>query len=218
MRLLVALLAGAALAAPAHARAGIVADAVRPSVSVYRYPGAKRPFVTFPNPTRDGGRLAFLVVQRVPGWERVRLPIRPNGTTGWIRDRAVSLSLDPYRIRVSLSRHRLQLWKSGRLVRTEPAAVGRTVLPTPRGSYYLAVLLRQPNANGAYGPFAFGTSAFSNALYSFGGGPGQIGLHGTNEASSLGRSVSHGCIRVSNDAIRFFARVLPLGTPIDIVR
>jgi len=216
VRLLVALLAGAALAAPAHA--SVVAEAVRPSVSVYRYPGAKRPFVTLPNPTRDGGRLAFLVVQRVPGWERVRLPVRPNGTTGWIRDRAVSLSLDPYRLVVSLSRHRLQVWKNGRIVRTERAAVGRTVLPTPRGSYYLAVLLRQPNANGAYGPFAFGTSAFSNALYSFGGGPGQIGLHGTNEPFALGRSVSHGCIRISNAAIRFLARVLPLGTPIDILR
>jgi len=53
-------------------------------------------------------------------------------------------------------------------------------------------------------------------LYSFGGGPGQIGIHGTNESSSIGHSRSHGCIRVSNRAINMLASQLPLGTPVRI--
>jgi len=55
-------------------------------------------------------------------------------------------------------------------------------------------------------------------LYSFGGGPGQIGIHGTNDPSSVGRSVSHGCIRLSNAAITRLAQELPLGTPVTITR
>jgi lipoprotein-anchoring transpeptidase ErfK/SrfK len=218
----VALLAPAVFAPHAAAarqpRVGVVAQAAGGAVSVYRFPGAKRPFLTLANPTASGNRLAFLVVQRINGWERVRLPVRPNGSTGWVRDRSVTLSLDPYRLVVSLGRHTLKLWNGSTLMRTEPAAVGRSVLPTPTGSYYLAELLAQADPNGPYGPFAFGTSAFSTVLYSFGGGPGQIGLHGTNEPGSLGSSISHGCIRIANPAIRFLARLLPLGTPIEITR
>jgi lipoprotein-anchoring transpeptidase ErfK/SrfK len=69
-----------------------------------------------------------------------------------------------------------------------------------------------------YGPYAFGTSAFSNTYYHFGGGPGEIGLHGTNYPQGLGSKVSHGCIRVSNATIRRLAKLLPLGTPVVITR
>ena len=99
-----------------------------------------------------------------------------------------------------------------------PAAVGRSVLPTPTGRYYIVELLKQPNPNGVYGPYAFGTSAFSKVLYHFGGGPGQIGIHGTDEHGSIGHSVSHGCIRLRNRDIVRLAHLLPLGTPITILQ
>ena len=44
-----------------------------------------------------------------------------------------------------------------------------------------------------------------------------VGLHGTNEAGSVGHSASHCCLRVSNAAIAQFAQALPVGTPIVIV-
>ena len=53
-------------------------------------------------------------------------------------------------------------------------------------------------------------------LQSFGGGPGQIGIHGTNEPGALGTDVSHGCVRISNASITKLARLLPLGTPVQI--
>ena len=93
----------------------------------------------------------------------------------------------------------------------------RSVLPTPTGRYYVVELLKQPDPNGVYGPYALGTSAFSQVLYHFGGGPGQIGIHGTDEHGSIGQSVSHGCIRLRNRDIVRLAHVLPLGTPITIV-
>lgn len=194
----------------------IVAQARGSNVEAFATPNAKRPRHVFANPIASGAPLVFLVRRRIPGWTQVRLPIRPNGSLGWIRTRSVTLALDPYRLTVSLGRHRITLWKDGRAIVRERAGVGRSVLPTPTGLYYIVELLKQPDPRGPYGPYAFGLSAHSNVLYSFGGGPGQIGIHGTNEPGLLGTSVSHGCIRVVNSLITKLARILPLGTPVAI--
>ena len=219
-------LAAFALAGQAYAKPGgtvtvaptIVAEAVGARVAVYSSPKARKPFLVLSNPTADGGRLVFLVKNRAPGWEQVLLAKRPNGSTGWVRDSAVMLGLDPYSVAVSLHQHRIVVRNGSRVILSARAGVGRSVLPTPTGRYYIIELLRQADPAGPYGPFAFGLSAFSNVLYSFGGGPGEIGLHGTDEPALLGGDVSHGCIRVSNAVITRLASILPLGTPVTIVR
>jgi lipoprotein-anchoring transpeptidase ErfK/SrfK len=219
------LIAAVVLATAAAASARTVVQVSKPSVvagarygtvAVYRSPSAKRPFLTLRNPNPDGAHLVFLVKDRRAGWEHVYLPTRPNGATGWVKDRAVDLSLDPYRVTVALRAHVLTVTKLGRVILRARAGVGRSVLPTPKGTYFVAELLRQPNPSGSYGPFAFGLSAHSNVLESFGGGPGQIGIHGTNEPGALGTDVSHGCVRISNGSITVLARLLPLGTPVVI--
>lgn len=206
--------------APAAGSSGvsIVATSTGRSVSVFRSPHAKRPFHTFPSPSSDGGPLVFLVVRRIAGWAEVRLPARPNGSVGWVKARSVSLALDPYRVTVALRSHKVVVWKLNRPILRARAAVGRSALPTPTGTYFIAELLRQSNPRGLYGPYAFGLSAYSDVLQSFGGGPGQIGIHGTNEPSLIGTSASHGCIRVQNAVIARLARLLPLGTPVVISR
>ena len=205
-----------AQAAVSRATTSIVARATGPQVAVYRIRAAKRPAWVFRNPRADGSPVTFLVVRRVPGWVQVRLAIRPNGSSGWVRAGSVALTLNPYRIAVSLRRHRITVWLRGRAIVRAPAAVGRPSLPTPTGVYYIVELLKQTSPSSPYGPYAFGLSAYSRVLLSFGGGPGQIGLHGTNEPGLLGTSVSHGCVRVANSLIARLARVLPLGTPVEI--
>ncbi len=194
----------------------IVAMAITRVVPIYRRPGARRPFHRLANPTPGGGPLVFLVRARGDGWEQVYLPIRPDGATGWIRDRYLTLTWNPYSLTVRLRAHELVVRKRGRVLARYSAGVGRSLLPTPRGRYYIVELLKQPDPNGPYGPYAFGTSAFSHVLYSYGGGRGQIGIHGTNDASSIGRSVSHGCIRIANVDMVRLAHELPLGTPVTI--
>jgi lipoprotein-anchoring transpeptidase ErfK/SrfK len=193
----------------------VVAQA-RGKVAVYRFPGAKKPFVRYAARNEWGQPRVFLVAQRLHGWERVYLPQRPNGVTGWVRDSAVNLARDPWRVVVSLGGHEVSVYRLGKRVLHVKAGVGRSVSKTPRGNYFLVELARQPDPNGVYGPYAFGTSAFSNTFYSFGGGPGQIGLHGTDDPSGLGTNVSHGCIRIPNWAITRLAHELPLGTPVQI--
>jgi len=59
-------------------------------------------------------------------------------------------------------------------------------------------------------------SAFSDIYQQFGGGVGQIALHGTNEPGLLGQGVSHGCVRFANDALQHFLDGAPTGTPVEI--
>jgi lipoprotein-anchoring transpeptidase ErfK/SrfK len=190
-----------------------VAEAVGATLPVYARPGGAV-LTKLSNPNVWHDRLVLLATARSGDWLKVMLPIRPNGSTGWVPASTVQLTWDPYRIVVDLSSHRLTVLDVGRPVLRTSVGVGATATPTPRGTFYLTALLRPPDPAGAYGPFAFGLSGFSPVLKSFGGGPGEIGLHGTDDVSSIGRSVTHGCIRVHNGVITRLAGQLPLGTPV----
>jgi len=97
--------------------------------------------------------------------------------------------------------------------------VGRGGAPTPRGRYYTAELLRPPSSGTAYGPYAYGLSGYSDTFTNFLGGPGQLGIHGTNNPWTLGTNVSAGCVRLHNDNITYLVETLqlPLSVPVDIV-
>ncbi|GGL07533.1 lipoprotein-anchoring transpeptidase ErfK/SrfK [Curtobacterium luteum] len=190
-----------------------VAAVTGSSVAISTRAGAA-PTRTLQNPQPSGAPLVFRVVQRSGQWLEVLLPVRPNGSTGWIRSSSVSLSTDPYAVVVTVATHTLDLYNHGRLIDTYRVATGTGGTPTPRGRFALTELL-QPS-NSGYGPYAYGTTAFSDVLNSFGGGPGQIGLHGTDDTSSIGRDGSHGCVRMRNADITALARLLPLGTPFQV--
>ena len=169
----------------------------------------------------------FLVKQLRPdGWAQVLLPIRPNGSTGWVKTSDVTLTPNPYRIKVELGAHKITVNKGDDVIYTGPVAVGATdpplpdvgkPTPTPTGEYYLRILLQAPDPNTVYGPYAYGLSSHSDSLDEFAGGDAEIGIHGNNDASVLGQSVSHGCIRMDNAAITDLAAKLALGTPVDVI-
>lgn len=203
---------------PAGPKPATIATAVVRGVNVYDHAGSAKPAQTLANPNRQGAPLTFLVQQKRTGWLRVLLPVRPNGSAGWIHASDVRLTTTAYRIDVSLSGHKMVLHKGARTIMTRPVATGAAKTPTPAGRFFVTVLLRPMNPKGEYGPYAFGLSAYSAVLFHFGGGPGQVGLHGTNNPAALGRSVSSGCVRVSNDTVTHLAKIIPLGTPVTISR
>lgn len=159
-------------------------------------------------PARDGRR-----------WLRVRLPGRPNGSSGWIRRDAVVLRRDPWSIDVSLSRRTVRVFRDGRLVRRLGAVVGAPATPTPTGLFAVYELNAQPDPNGFLGPWALQLTAFSTVLERYGGGPGRVAIHGRGGVSlrdPLGTARSHGCVRVDNSEVRWLARTIPPGTPVRI--
>jgi lipoprotein-anchoring transpeptidase ErfK/SrfK len=193
----------------ATAKGASVAVRVEPGGAVSR---------TLANPQPSGAPLTFLLKGGTGGaWLEVFLPVRPNGSTGWVRATEVRVAGVPYRVDVLRGAHKLRLYDRGVLKREFPVAIGTRETPTPGGTFYLKELLIPTNGGGFYGPYAYGLSGFSNVLKTFGGGEGVIGIHGTNDPSVLGRDVSHGCIRMRNADITYLAKLLPLGTPVRIL-
>ena len=200
-----------------------VAQAKESSIDVYASEDAPTPdrqIVSGVDTSVDTIPIVFFVKSREREADRVEvyLPVRPNGSSGWVDASDVNVSNMPYKVKVGVGEHRLQVLKNDKVILDEPVGVGRSEVPTPGGIYYLKELLAPPNPNGAYGPYAYGLSGFSNVLQSFNGGTGVIGIHGTNEPELVGTDVSHGCIRLKNEAITKMVEEigLPLGTPVEI--
>jgi lipoprotein-anchoring transpeptidase ErfK/SrfK len=149
-------------------------------------------------------------------WVRVALPGRPNGRRGWIAAAGTRRTATPWAIDVQLGRRRVVVSEHGRVVRRFGAIVGKRATPTPRGTFFVEEAVRlRPGAHG--GPYALATSARSNVLQEFEGGPGQIALHGVaGLAGAPGTAASHGCVRLSAKAITWLARRIGAGVPVRI--
>jgi hypothetical protein len=145
-------------------------------------------------------------------WFRVLLPKRPNGSRGWVRERDVWPVELRERIVVDLSAFTLRHYREGRLVQRVKVGIGQPQWPTPTGRYYVWARVPQESAYGPYGVYALGLSALSDVLTDWPGG-GRVAIHGTANPSNAGHAVSHGCVRVFNDAMERLKRV-PLGTPV----
>jgi lipoprotein-anchoring transpeptidase ErfK/SrfK len=152
-----------------------------------------------------------------PAWYRVELPIKPNGSTGFVLARSVRVGPVHTRIVVDLSARRLTLFRNSRRVLSTVVAVGSPATPTPTGRYYVNQRLIPSDPWGPWGPAALGVSAFSTVLTHWTQG-GPIGIHGTNEPWSIGRAVSNGCIRLRNGVLRRVFSVTYAGTPVVIRR
>ncbi|MDN4476294.1 L,D-transpeptidase [Demequina sp. SYSU T00192] len=166
----------------------------------------------------DQTPLTFLVKEIQGSWLEVYLPIRPNGSTGWVSADDVSLAATHMSVEIDMEAYELTVWDGEEAVLTTEIGLGTDELPTPGGVYYVRELLQPPDPDGLYGPYAYGLSGYSPVLDEFAGGDAVIGLHGTNDPDSFGRSVSHGCIRVPNDVITEMVEAIgiPLGTPVYI--
>jgi hypothetical protein len=168
--------------------------------------------------TEDGLPEIYLALaSRMVGsheWVKVRLPMRPNGRRGWVRREA----LGPFHVvrtslRVNRTTLRATLFSRGRKVWSSRVGIGRAGMETPKGRFYIRE--RLTGFGSTYGPVAFGTSAYSR-LSDWPGG-GVIGIHGTNEPGLIPGRPSHGCIRVPNAKILRLRRLMPLGTPVQVV-
>ena len=150
-------------------------------------------------------------------WYLVQLPVRPNGSVGWVRARAVVVERVRTRIVVDLSERRLWLYRDGRLILSAPAGIGSPATPTPTGRFYVNQRLVPADRSGPFGPAALGISAFSPVLARWPQG-GPIAIHGTDEPGSIGRARSNGCIRLRNATLERVFAAAGAGTPVLVRR
>jgi hypothetical protein len=217
-------------AAPATAPARVLSD--EHTVSRWAHPVALAPVHTAPRAsahvvthlhwlTEDRLPEVYLALRQAAGaqgtkWVRIRLPRRPNGSTGWVR----RATLGPFHtvttsLRVNRRTLRATLYRRGRPVWRSRIGVGAPVSPTPAGHFYVRERIANPHGPGLYGPVAFGTSDYSRLTEWPGGGI--VGIHGTDQPQLLPGRVSHGCIRLPNPSVRRLSRLLPIGTPVQVI-
>jgi hypothetical protein len=223
-----------ALAAPARAQpqpapTGSVALSDEQTFTAWAHPqhGApihrlptrtSRPIARVHDLTEDGFPEVYLVLRSFTDqdqhtWLQVRIPMHPNGRTGWVVGSALGpLQLVRTRLIVDRRHLRAALYDSGRRIWQSPIGVGKPSTPTPAGHFWIRERITVPDPRGLYGPQAFGTSAYSG-LAGWANG-GVVGIHGTNEPNLIPGRPSHGCIRVPNRAISQLARLMPIGTPV----
>lgn len=168
--------------------------------------------------TEDGRPELYVALRSQVGtdgdvWVQIRLPMRPNGTTGWVLRRWLGAW---HRVRTALEIDRTTLHavlrRDGRVIWRARVGVGGRSTPTPVGRFYVREKIRNLRGDPLYGPWAIGTSAYSR-LSEWPGG-GVVGIHGTDQPQLIPGRPSHGCVRLRNAAVRELVQKLPLGTPI----
>jgi len=93
---------------------------------------------------------------------------------------------------------------SDSLTKTYKVAIGKPTTPSPLGNWTIVQKALDPG-----GPFGVRWMRLSVPW-------GGYGIHGTNNPKSIGKAVSHGCIRMYNeDVIEVYDRT-PIGTPVTI--
>jgi len=85
-----------------------------------------------------------------------------------------------------------------------PVAVGKPSTPTPPGHWQIVFKSVDPG-----GPFGVRWMRLSVPW-------GSYGIHGTNNPKSIGKAVSHGCIRLYNEDVIVVYSKTPIGTPVNI--
>jgi lipoprotein-anchoring transpeptidase ErfK/SrfK len=186
-------------------------------IRVYAYPTGSASLIDLKNPLLRGVPLVFAQygtprAGRIP----VSLPVRPNNTLGWVVASQVRVVANAWRIDIYRKAHKLLVWQGSSLMGAFTVAIGKPSTPTPSGVFYV---LQKSKSYGDYGPWLMPTSGFSDVYQTFGpsGGDAAIAIHGTNVDSSVGQSMSHGCIRLHNADVALIAPAISVGTLVRII-
>jgi lipoprotein-anchoring transpeptidase ErfK/SrfK len=147
-------------------------------------------------------------------WIRIQLPLRPNGSQGWVPIGAVTLRAHTTWVRISQRARTVNVFTAGRRIKTFRAAVGTGGTPTPSGLFAVHDVVP---VSGQLGPYILTLTAHSRVLRTFAGGDGTIGIHGWPDSGALGKAVSHGCVRMSRTGVHALTRWASAGVPVEIV-
>jgi len=166
--------------------------------------------------TQFGGRPALAVVREEGGWLGVATPELQNGRLGWVRRETVRISLTRVSLVADLSERTLTLRIGHRAMRTIRVAIGADHTPTPTGRF--AVTDKFPGSlYGSYlGCCVLVLSGHQPNLPAGWEGGDLLGIHGTYADWTIGLPMSAGCLRASDEDMRYLMRRVPVGAPVFI--
>ena len=130
-------------------------------------------------------------------------------------------------VRVSVKNEMLEVHAGDKVVAAFPVTVGSQQTASPIGKWKVAAIAKMPNFR--YDPKMLKEGERSTNFHMLPPGPNNpvgvmwialnkmgIGMHGTNEPDSIGRSASHGCIRLANWDIVKLAEMVKRGTNVEV--
>ncbi len=202
-------------ATPLPAGHGALVGFLTRSEAIAASPGGRR-YATLPLKTSFGTPESVLV-RRVRGrWLGVINVAAGNHHLGWITSRHVELTRVNWSLHAVLSRHELYVYHAGRLTRRYLIADGRPTAPTPTGTYAVTDRLSTGDPEGSYGCCILALSAKAPHAISDWDGGNRIAIHSYPITSTIGQSVSHGCMHVTDAEGRWLLTHVPVGTPVVI--
>ena len=197
---------------PGH---GAVIGYVSHTVAMRSRPGG-RAVAEIHNRTGFGSPTYVLVTRHQGRWLGIVNTAAGNNHIGWIRSTDVHLQRDNWHLHAMLGHHELLVYHGGREVRHFLIATGKPTAPTPTGLYAVTDRLTTGDPEGPYGCCILALSAKAPHQISDWDGGNRIAIHSTPETTSIGHSVSHGCMRLSLPAGRWLIDHVPLATPVRI--
>lgn len=196
---------------------------VQKNRSVYKTPGSKKVVGKIYSKTEWTKRTnRYLILDHKyknnEEWIKVLLPIKPNGTAGWVK----LLSSEEIKttrryIEISLKKRELSFNRSGNKTSSHSVVIGTPKTPTPKGLMAVQDIMANADPNEFTGSRIVVLTSFSETLETFQGAPPRIALHGRGGAAlkdNLGTASSNGCIRLDNKEIETIARYLKPGDPV----
>jgi L,D-transpeptidase catalytic domain len=166
--------------------------------------------------TEFGSPVSFSVVTTRPGWLGVTSPDLPNGELAWIaRDpHKVSVYWTRWSIHATLSGRSLELRYGKKTMGRFPVTIGGPGTETPPGRYGVTDGISFEESP-YYGCCALALSGHQTHELPAGWiGGNRLAIHGT--PGTVGNAESLGCIRATDETMRYLFRRVPLGTPVFI--
>lgn len=169
--------------------------------------------------TEDGFPEVYLLLRQYADargqvWVELRVPMRPNGTMGWVRRSALAqFTLTHWKIVVDRRGLRMRVYWDGKPRWAGPVGIGKRSTPTPPGNFWIRERFKIRDRNSPYWPYALGTADYST-LTDWPGG-GIVGIHGDwHEPQLIPGRPSHGCMRLHDADAAWLATHVSLGTPL----
>lgn len=126
-----------------------------------------------------------------------------------------ALAEDKRLLLISIPDHELAVIENGQVKKIYPVAVGKESTPSPTGRFHIVVRVVDPTyyhegkviAPGPRNPLGDRWMGLDRKGY---------GIHGTNAPQSIGRSASHGCIRMAKRDLEELFSMVKVGDDVEI--
>ncbi len=122
-----------------------------------------------------------------------------------------------------LHERKLYVYQGTSLQASYPVAIGKPKWETPTGKFKVIDMVENPAWEN---PFISQNQVIPPGLENPLGerwigfwtdGKDEIGFHGTYKRDSVGKAISHGCVRMYNEDVRKLYKIVKIGTPVTVM-